>query len=397
MKLRGLRVVDLCQFLPGPHLSMMMADHGAEVIKVEPPGAGDPTRSLGPGRDGHAQYFRNVNRGKKSIALDLKNPDGREALLRVLETADVALEAFRPGVAARLGVGYDAVRARNPRIVYASISAFGQTGSMRDSGVHDMSIQAMAGPLSQNVDSAGRPVVPGMASADMSASLMALSGILMALLRARDTGEGDYLDIAMHDTLLAWTPHMSGPVLVEGRAPLPGEERTQGGAALYQIYETADAKWITLGGSEVKFAVNLLTALGRPDLIETAKLPAGPAQRPLRDFLAATFLARTQAEWVQWFEGRDIAFAPMLDLKQAFEKPLVAERDMLLTDEAGNKHIGVPIKFREEPARPGFALSQLGADGPAILAGIGYDAGAIDRMIASGALHVAATADGGAR
>src|SRR6185503_8205159 len=148
MKLEGIRVVDLSLFLPGPYLTLMLADHGAEVIKVEPPGEGDPTRHLGPRDGGETVYFRNLNRGKKSVVVDLKDPREREALLRICDSADVFVESFRPGVVERLGVGYDQLRARNPRLVYCSISAFGQGGPMRERPAHDLAVEALSGVLS---------------------------------------------------------------------------------------------------------------------------------------------------------------------------------------------------------------------------------------------------------
>ena len=224
VKLQGVKVIDLSSFLPGPHLTMMMADHGAEVIKIEQPGTGDATRSIGQKQNGHTVYFRNANRGKKSVALDLKAPAGRDALLRLLKDADVLLETFRPGVAKRLGLDYDSVRKVAPQIVYCSISAFGQDGPMRDQPAHDLSVLALSGALSLTGDAERGPALPSIPAADMASSLMALSGILMALLRARQTGEGDYLDISMHDTLVSWMAHLTGSAVRARR--IAGADRT---------------------------------------------------------------------------------------------------------------------------------------------------------------------------
>ena len=221
MKLEGVRVLDLSLFLPGPHLSQVMADHGAEVIKVEPPGEGDPGRHIGLGERGCSVFFRNLNRGKRSVTLNLKAPAAREALMRIAESADVFIEAFRPGVAARLGFDYEAVRERNPRIIYCSISAFGQSGPYRDMPAHDLACEAMAGILSVNLGNDGEPAMPAVPVADFAAASMALAGILMALYRRERTGEGDRLDISMHDAALAWLPNVLGPVFVEKRAPVP--------------------------------------------------------------------------------------------------------------------------------------------------------------------------------
>src|SRR5690606_6796308 len=293
MKLEGIRVVDLSLFLPGPAMTQTMADHGAEVIKVEPLPAGEPCRAIGARRDGVTVWFANTHRGKKSLTLNLKTPEGVEALLRLAETADVFVEAFRPGVVDRLGVGYRAVAARNPRIVYASISAYGQSGPYAQLPAHDLAVEAMSGVLSVNVGRDDRPWNPAIQAADMLASHIALSGVLVALWRRARTGKGDYLDIALLDALIAAMPNNYGPPMAEKRDPVPKDERSWGGNAMFRVYETKDGRFVALGGSEIKFATNLLTALGRPDLIELCRLPPGPGQQPVREFLEATFRTRT--------------------------------------------------------------------------------------------------------
>ncbi len=340
MKLEGIRVLDLSQFLPGPHLTMMMADHGAEVIKIENTAEGEPTRRIGYRKGGESVYFRNTQRGKQSLTLDLKQEEGREILARLAEGADVLVESFRPGVADKLGIGYGALRERAPRLVYCSISAFGQESRLRDRPAHDLSVQALAGTLGLTGAPDGSPVIPNLPGADMLGSLMALSGILMALVRRQATGRGDFVDISMFDALVSWSCNVTGPVFAEGRAPVPDEERTLGGAAFYQIYRTKDGRHITLGGSEPKFVHNLLTALGREDLIELCRHPPGRKQDPVRDYLGEVFLSRTQAEWVEWFADKDVCFGEVRDLKEAFDDPFLAEREMLLHDEEGRRRGG---------------------------------------------------------
>ena len=361
MKLEGVRVLDLSLFLPGPHLTMMMADHGADVIKVEPP-SGEPVRNVGyRTADDVSVWFRNTHRGKRSVVLDLKSDTGRTALLKLAETADVFVEAFRPGVVDRLGVGYDDLKAVNPRLVYASISAFGQTGPESQRPAHDLAIQALSGTASLNLGSDGEPANPGMPVADLSASLMSLSAILMALLRRETTGKGDFIDMSMQDALMAWLPNVTGPVFAEDRTPDVKNERSFGGYAFFRSYRTADDRHVALGGVEHKFVETLLTALERPDLIPAAKGPPGSGQQPVKDFLAATFAGKTRDEWEAWFKGRDVCFAPVLDLHEAFHRPHITERDMLVRDPEGNLHIGLPIRFRDEPGRLDPALPDLGA------------------------------------
>ena len=363
MKLEGIKVLDLSAFLPGPHMTMMMADHGADVIMVEPAnGQGEPTRAIGQKTaDGTTVWFRNIGRGKRSVTLNLKDAADHALFMELAASADVVVEAFRPGVVKRLGVDYAAIRAVNPGVVYCSISAFGQEGAYAQKPAHDMTVQALAGLVDLNRGlTDNKPASPNMPVADMAASLMALSAVLMALLRRGQTGQGDYIDLSMFDAALAWTPNVTGPVFAEDSHPPVKEMRSFGGSAMYHIYETADGRFIVLGGSEIKFAENLLTALGRPDLLPFAKQQPGPAQEPLRAFFKETFATRTLAEWQDFLRGVDCCWAPVRSLKDAFDDPFVAERGMVLTDKDGYRHIGVPIRFQEEPAQPRFALPAFG-------------------------------------
>jgi crotonobetainyl-CoA:carnitine CoA-transferase CaiB-like acyl-CoA transferase len=384
MKLEGLKVVDLSLFLPGPAMTQIMADHGAEVIKVEPVGGGEPNREIGLKRDGVSVWFANTHRGKQSLTLNLKTPEGVAALLRLVETADVFVEAFRPGVVDRLGVGYRSVAARNPRIVYVSISAYGQSGPYVRKPAHDLAVEAMSGVLSVNLGWDDRPWNPGLAAADMLACNIALAGVLMALLRRTQTGRGDYLDVAMMDALIASMPNNYGPPLAEQRQPVAKEERSWGGNAMYRVYETKDGRFVALGGSEIKFASNLLTALGRPDLIVLCEQPPGPAQTPVAEFLAATFQIKTQAEWVDWMADKDVAFAPVKTLREGLDDPQVRHRDMVVEDERGWEHIGTPIRFQDEPGRPDFRVPALGEHSKDILRGLGYTEAELAAMKANG-------------
>lgn len=360
-KLSGIKVVDLSQFLPGPMLSVMMADQGAEVVKVEPV-AGDPSRGQAPFEADQSIWFRNLNRGKKSVVLDLKSDAGRDALWALIDDADVFVEGFRPGVTARLGFGYEAVAARNPRIVYCSISAFGQSGELAHHPAHDLAVQAMAGFLAVNDGPDGLPVVPGPPSADMAAGLTGLAAVLMALIGREKSGRGDYVDVAMFDSMLPWCAHIAGAAIHGGEAPRSASQRSLGGAAFYNVYETADGRHIVLGGRELKFVANLLTALDRPDLVPLGDVPPGEAQAPLIAFLRETFRTRTRAQWTAWFKDKDVAFSPVLDFQEAFAEAHVAERGLLVVAD-GAHHIAPPIRFASDPTWHPSPAPELGADG----------------------------------
>ncbi len=351
-KLSGTTVIDLTQFLPGPMMTVMMADHGARVIKVEPK-SGDPARAMEPREAGHSVWFANLNRGKESVVLDLKSEEGKAALADLCREADVFVEGFRPGVMKRLGFDYDSVRALKPDIVYCSISAFGQEGALAHHPAHDMAVQALAGFLSVNDGPDGMPVVPGAPSADMAAGLTALSAVLMALIGRTNSGEGAYIDCAMFDSLMPWCVHTAGSAIAGGESPVSSAQRSLGGAGFYQVYETADGKHVSLGGREIKFARNLLTALGREDLVSHAEREAGE-QGELIAFLRETFAAKSRDEWVEWFADKDVAFAPVLDFREALDEPHVAERGLLVESETGAHHIASPIRFAGEQWVPGI-------------------------------------------
>lgn len=352
MKLQGIRVIDLSNFLPGPYLTLTMADHGAEVIKIEQPGEGDPGRHIGLSDGPHTVFFRNLNRGKKSIVLDLKKDADREALLSLVDTADVFVESYRPGVAARLGMDAATLRERNPRLVYCSISAFGQDGPYRDRPAHDLAMEGLTGALSLNLGEDGKPAIPGLPVADLLSGLNGLSGVLMALLRRQSTGQGDFIDISMMDSMLGALRNVVGPTFAQGRQPDPKQERTTGGSAFYRLYETRDGGRIALAGQEPKFIHALLADLGRPDLAPLCLQGPGPHQKPVMEFLEQAFRQATRAEWERRLASLDVCFGAVNTLPEAFRDPQVLARGMVLRDEAQRPHIASPIRFADEPAAP---------------------------------------------
>ena len=370
MKLQGLKVVDLSVFLPGPYLTLALADHGAEVIKVEQPGEGDPGRHIGLKDGPTTVFFRSLNRGKRSVVLDLKQAADREALLRLCDDADVFVESFRPGVAARLGCDYDTLSARNPRLVYCSISAFGQDGPYRDRPAHDLGVEAIGGVLGLTEGRDGSPAIPGIPVADYLAALQGLSGVLMALLRRTESGRGDYVDIGMQDAVVAALPNVLGPALAEGRQPVVAEQRTTGGAAFYQIYDTRDGRQLTLAGQEPKFIRTLLRALGREDLAPLCEQGPGAHQAPVKAFLRETFLTRDLADWLEWLGGLDVCFGPVNTLLEALDDPQVTHRQGVVTDTSGRRWLAPPIRFTHEPARPTYSEPALGQHTADVLAGL---------------------------
>lgn len=385
MKLEGIRVLDLSLFLPGPTLTLMMADHGADVIKLEPAGAGEPNREIGQKRDGISVYFSNTHRGKRSVQLNLKNDGGRELALKLAASADVVVEAFRPGVAARLGMSYEDIVRVNPSVVYASLSAFGQSGPYVKKPAHDLATEAYAGLLSTNLGFDGKPAIPAMPAGDMLAATIGLSAVVMALLRRKDTGEGDCIDLSMMDSIVSCLPNSMGSVFADKVPPSVKDERIWGGYAMYNIYETRDQKYIVLGASEMHFAKAVLTKFGREDLIPLCEPPPGPRQEPVREFFRETFAGQDQQYWINWFEDVDAAFAPVRNLREAMDDPQVRYREMVIEDPDGHEHIGIPIKYRNEPGRVNFDAPGLGEHNQEVALALGYSEEEIARLQASGA------------
>lgn len=349
MKLEGLRVLDLGTYLPTPLITQMMADHGATVVSVEPPG-GQPTRKMaGLGPDGESLWFKAIHRGKQSIVLDLKNSNDHEILTRLAGQADVFIESFRPGVALRLGVDADRLRAQNPRLIYCSLSAFGQSGPLSALPGHDMAVQAYTGFLALNGQPAALPAIPGAPAADMLSGMTAFTAILMALYRREHTGRGDTIDISMYDSLLAWAPHFLSFIRADRAAASARLANAITGSAFYNIYRTLDGKTIALAGPEPHYVRNLLRALNREDLMEAALAEPGfEHERVIIEF-RTIFATRDLAEWCAFLGRLDVSWAPVLNMIDAFDHPHVQARAMLVTDPSSEVAPGTPLKFLEEP------------------------------------------------
>ena len=371
--LDGIRVLDLSRLLPGPFLTMILADLGADVVKVEDPRLGDYARALPPGRNGMSGRFLSVNRGKRSMALDLKTPQGKAAFLRMAERADVVVESFRPGVMDRLGVGWAALQARNPKLVLCSVSGYGQDGPYRDRAGHDLNYIGLAGILAMTGPRGGAPQMPGVQIADMAGgALWGVVGVLGALVGRDRTGRGEHLDISMTEGALALLASEVGNLDL-GAHPTRGVETLNGGLACYGVYTASDGKHLSLGALEPKFWLAFNEAIGRKG--DVAELIAGPAaQDEARAEIAARLATRSRDEWLAIFAGKDVCCEPILELDELPAHPQHAARGVFFTMDGGALgpllQLRTPAGAPEAPRPP----PRLGEQTDEVLAEYGFTA-----------------------
>jgi crotonobetainyl-CoA:carnitine CoA-transferase CaiB-like acyl-CoA transferase len=391
--LDGVRVLDLSRLLPGPVCTLHLADLGADVVKVEDTGAGDYARSLGlaptDGRaasDAPSAFFRMVNRNKRSLALDLKASAGREAFLRLAQRADVIVESFRPGVVDKLGVGYAAVAARNPRIVYCSITGYGQTGPYRDRAGHDINYLGYAGVLDQTGTSGGPPALSNLQVADLlGGSMNASTAILAALFGASRTGQGSHVDVAMTEGSLAHNIFALHAIESLGRVQARGADLLTGGVPCYGVYATQDGRYLAVGALEGKFWRVLCEALDRPDLI-AGQLSTGQAGALVRQQLAAVFAQQTQAQWIERLADIECCVSPVLSLDESLADAQVRARDMIVSGADGIRQYAPPFRLSGHTfavARPAPAQGEHSAE---ILREAGFSAEEIGLLADSGTI-----------
>jgi alpha-methylacyl-CoA racemase len=430
LPLEGIRILDLSRLLPGGFCSLLLADFGAEVLKVEDTGAGDYIRWAPPYYDGaqdsaKSAMFLSLNRNKRSIRIDLKSEAGREVLLRLVREYDVLLESFRPGVLDRLGVGYERLREENPGLVYCAISGYGQTGPKRDASGHDMNYLGLIGLLGLTGERdgvGGGPIQAAGQIADLGGgALMAAFGILAAL-RERDgapirssssssshptpggggdssaartgSGEGQIVDVSMTDGALSWLAMVAGSYFADGVVPRRGEQMLAGSVICYRPYECSDG-WVTLGALEPKFWQAWCRGVESEELIEKQfEHPGSEAHGQVVEI----FKGRTRAEWTQFATEHDCCLEPVLELDEALSSELVREREMVVTldqpgVEGGVHQLGVPVKLDRTPGEhnrlPGPALGEHTEE---VLRAAGYSEAQVTELLEQGAVAASANA-----
>ena len=407
----GMMVIDLTTTIAGPYCTRLLADLGADVIKIEAPD-GDMMRSRPPAPDGHSRVFGQLNAGKRSVVLDLKRSEDAQAVRELAARADLLVENFRPGVTARLGLDYPRLAQINPRLIYCSISGYGQTGPLRDRAGHDMNYMALSGVMGYSGRKVTGPTLMGIQIADIaSGSNNAVIGILAAVVSRAENGEGQYIDISMTDGVMALNAMAGAAYLAGGESP-GREENWLNGGSLYDFYETKDGGYLSIGSLEPQFFKTLCEVISRPDLVSGGVMPKPQDFERVREEIRAIVRTRTRAEWEAIFLKVDACVEPVLSLAEALEGELARGREMVvdvpLRAAAGSgdvfqgsdsdpttgtgtdvpctkvRQLANPVKFSSTPVFYGFAGVKTGTHNREVLMSLDYTEAQIAEFAATG-------------
>jgi crotonobetainyl-CoA:carnitine CoA-transferase CaiB-like acyl-CoA transferase len=400
MPLEGITVLDLTRLAPGPYCTMILADLGADVIKIEEPGpptgrraeqaSGLPTAPPPRyGVDRHTPYWA-LNRNKKTIGLNLKHDEARQIFYQLAERADVVVEEFRPGVAKRLGIDYDTLCQRNPRLIYCAITGYGQSGPYRDLVGHDINYISMAGCLGMIGEKGAPPVIPHNIIADFAGGGMhGAIGVLAALMARERTGRGQFVDIAMTEGVYSLLVAHLSTYFATGMVPQRGETLLDGGTHFYNVYETKDGKWLSIGSIEPWFYANLCKAIGREDLLPYEFVEA-EQREGLKRMLRDVFKTKTRDAWFEILTRHDICVGKVYDLDETEHDPHLRARGMIVEvdhPEAGRvKQVGISVKLSETPGQIRFLAAPMGAHTEEILKALGFSQGKIAELREAGAI-----------
>lgn len=388
--LSTLKVLDFSALLPGPFGTLILADLGADVLRIESPGRPDMVRMLPPMDEGISAVHGYLNRSKRSLAVDLKKPAGVEVVRELVKDYDIVVEQFRPGVMAKLGVGYEQLKEINPRLIYCSITGYGQDGPYRDRAGHDMNYLSIAGMTAYNGRRESGPAPMAFQVADVAGgSCHAVMAILAAVIERQQSGEGQYIDISMTDAAFSLHALTAPGALVGGEDPQL--ERTQlNGGSFYDCYETSDGRWFSVGGIEPQFFSQFCQAIGRPDLAGRglAMLPEIVAE--VKAGIAEAMKQKSFAEWEQIFAALDCCTEPVLSFSEACQHPQLVARKMLVdvpsASGASQRQVASPFKFSRTAPEYRYVGTRLGSHTDEVLAGHGFSAEQIAELRKSGAV-----------
>lgn len=374
LPLKGLKILDLSTLLPGPYATMLLADLGAEVLRVESASRPDLVRNMSPQVDGQSAAFSYLNRGKDSIALNLKHPEASKLIAKLVGEYDILIEQFRPGVMARLGLDYDTLKAANPALIYCSLTGYGQTGPYRDKAGHDLNYLALSGAASHMGRMEAGPAPMGLQVADVAAgSHPAVISILAAVIGRHSTGEGCYIDISMADNTLAMQALMAPGALNGGADPEP-ESNFLNGGSFYDYYRTADDRYIAVGSLEPQFRQGLANALNIPDQppLETAQF---------KTLLQQKFRRQDLANWCDQLADLDICVEPVLTVSEAADHPQFVARNMIVTQPSGEQQIASALGFAQEAIKP---APRCGEQTEKVMEGLNYGPSEIEQLRVAG-------------
>ncbi|RBJ78999.1 CoA transferase [Pseudomonas sp. MWU12-2534b] len=382
--LASLKVLDFSTLLPGPFASLLLADMGAEVLRIESPTRMDLLRVLPPHDQGVSASHAYLNRNKRSLALDLKRPEALEVVRQLLQEHDIVLEQFRPGVMERLGLGYEALKTINPRLIYVSITGYGQTGPYKDRAGHDINYLALAGLASQTGRRDQGPLPLGIQAADIAGgSLHGVIGLLAAVIARQHSGQGQHLDISMTDCVFSLNAMAGAGYLACGVEP-GMEQQALNGGSFYDYYRSRDGRWLSVGSLEPVFMQQLCQALGRPELAAQGLSPVAEQQQALKRALQSEFEQRDFAELCQLFAGLDACVEPVLSLAEAVQHPQLQARRLVSQvpreDGSLQAQMACPLKFSEGLPEPRHVGARLGAHSTQVLTELGYSAERIEAL-----------------
>ncbi len=388
--LASLKVLDFSTLLPGPFASLLLADMGARVLRVESPTRMDLVRVLPPHDDGVSASHAYLNRNKRSIALDLKRPEAVEVVKQLVREYDIVLEQFRPGVMDKLGVGYEALKAINPKLIYVSITGYGQTGPYRDRAGHDINYLALAGVASYTGRRDTGPLPLGVQLADIAGgSLHGVMGLLAAVIHRQQTGEGQQVDISMTDCAFSLNGMAGAGYLACGVEP-GMEAQALNGGSFYDYYRTRDGRWFSVGSLEPQFMQQFCAAIGRPELAARGLSPKAEDQRLLKREIAIEFEKRDFADWCERFAAVDACVEPMLPLSEAVEHPQIQARGLVTEvprgDGRSQRQMACPIRFSAGLPAPKHIGVAAGAHSAEVLAELGYSDEQVAALKAAGAV-----------
>ncbi len=382
--LQDTRILDLTRLLPGNYCSLLLVDLGADVVKVEEPGRGDYIRWMPPMVDGQGATHQALNRGKRSITLNLKTDEGAGLLKRLVREADALVESFRPGVLDRLGVGYEALSGENPRLVYAAITGYGQDGPYRDRAGHDINYTGFAGVLHATGDPSGPPVLPSVQVGDLGGGMAGAVGVTAGLLEASRTGRGRMVDVSMFDVVASWGAVLMSWHLATGQIPPRGGMELGGGLACYRVYRTGDGKWLAVGALEGQFWRALCEALDLEDLVDVQYVPSRQDEIAAR--LGARLEERSRGEWVEALAGLETCVGPVNDMAEALADPQLRHRGMVAHVDGKPVGPGPAITMPDTEAKPLTPAPELGQHTDEVLGELGLSADELSELRSRGVL-----------